>query len=316
MKTKFSFAFLVSILFSFAAEAQKTVVLNIDHLLEGDAFSLNTPKSSSVADNYEVTRLEYYISDFKLMHDGGQLINLPDTWLLVNASQGVEFVLGDFMIDELEELQFSNGINPDYNHLDPTLYPSGHPLALENPSMHWGWTAGYRFLAIEGNVGPNLVYRYEIHALGDQNFRDVSLSTTGRESNDTIYIELEAACEAIFKNIDISSGVISHGETGDAEESLINMQRNVFTAKNAPNSTLELTSGENIDVFSSNHKIQLSRIDANTAVEYHLYNLLGQELESGEFLNRKTLNVAQNGLYLVTFVQNDETISTTKVLVH
>ncbi len=316
MKTHISFAFILSILFSFTAEAQKTVVLSIDHLLEGEAFSLNTTKSSNVSDNYEVTRLEYYLSEFKLMHDGGQLINLPDTWLLVNAAQGTEVVLGDFMIQDLEEIQFSNGIDSDYNHLDPALYPSGHPLALGNPSMHWGWTAGYRFLALEGNVGPNFAYRFEVHALGDRNFRDIALTTTGRESSDTIYIELEASCEAIFREIDITSGVIAHGELGDAQQALINMEQHVFRAINDPNSTRDLELSENIDVMYANHKIQLSRTDANTEVEFRLYNLLGQEIESGEFMNSKTLNVNQNGIYLLTFVQNNETISTAKVLVH
>ncbi|MBK7304311.1 MAG: hypothetical protein IPI90_13940 [Saprospiraceae bacterium] len=27
------------------------------------------------------------------------------------------------------------------------------PLAFQDPSMHWGWTSGYRFIALEGMIG-------------------------------------------------------------------------------------------------------------------------------------------------------------------
>ncbi len=316
MKTRITFIACLALAISFSLQAQKTVVLSIDHLLEGEKLEFNDAQSSSVADNYEVTRLEYYLSEFKITHDGGQLIQLPDTWLLVNGGDRMEVVLGDFAITELEELEFKNGVGTDYNHLDPTLYPSGHPLSIGVPSMHWGWTSGYRFLAIEGNAGSSLGFRYEVHALGDQNLKTVNIPTIGQESNDTIYIELEAFCEAIFQGIDISSGVISHGETGDAEQALINLQRNVFSAKNRPSSTTEVSYDKDIRVVYDQHKIELNRLNAETDVEYRLHNLLGQELATGSFLNKASFKVEKNGIYLLSFSKNGNTFSTKKVLVY
>ncbi len=312
-------SFLITLLFlgsSFLLLAQKTVVLSIDHFFEGEELTLNVSKPSSIAGNYEVSRLEYYISKFKLSHDGDQLIQLPDTWLLVNGANRLEVVLGEFQITELEKIQFGNGVDSNYNNLDPTLYPAGHPLALGVPSMHWGWSAGYRFLVFEGKVGQNLENNFAIHALGNRNFREVGIATPGRESNDTIYVELDAHCEGIFREIDFAGGLNAHGEFDDARQTLINLQRNVFVEKNAPSSITEVGSTEGIELLYHQHKIEMRQSQTGSALDYSLFNMLGQKLSSGSFLEEAEIHLEKESLYLITFSKDNETISTEKVLVY
>jgi hypothetical protein len=286
------------LLFTTLAFGQKTVVLSIDHKLEGDEFELRSTKTNASGDEYEVTRLEYYLAEFELVHDGGQITQLPDTWLLVDGSQEADFILGDFNLTQLEEIRFYNGVDQDHNHLDPTTYPAGHPLGHKNPSMHWGWTAGYRFLAIEGNVGPSLAYHYEIHALGDRNYRQVTLPTIGRESNDTIYVELEAFVEAIFREIDISAGVVAHGELDEAEQSLINLQSHVFAAVNPP---LGLLQNEAVSKLYLINPSQLGSIQvfASEPMNVSVINTLGQEVLSTELEGLNFLPIQEAGVYFV-----------------
>lgn len=45
------------------------------------------------------------------------------------------------------------GVDPIYNHDDPTLFPADHPLNINNADdMHWSWSPGYVFVKIEAKV--------------------------------------------------------------------------------------------------------------------------------------------------------------------
>ena len=77
---------------------------------------------------------------------------IPNKWVLVNASEATEVDLGSHDVTNVEAVHFHIGVDSSVNHSDPASYPMGHPLAPVFPSMHWGWAAGYRFVAIEGFV--------------------------------------------------------------------------------------------------------------------------------------------------------------------
>lgn len=210
--------------------AQAEVVLSINHQFGTSDYVHNAEVTTPGGYPMKVTRLEYYMSGFTLTHDGGQVTALDGVHILVDAANPEPYSLGQVDgVTDLEGISFSIGVEEAYNHLDPATYDPSHPLAPQLPSMHWGWAAGYRFLAFEGQSGQNLNIPFEIHALGDDNYmgqdHDVSASVAGNELN----INIDADYFELINNVDVSSGVIVHGETGIAVTSLLNMRSLVFS---------------------------------------------------------------------------------------
>lgn len=209
--------------------AQQNVYLKINHNLGTSPFQLSQTASNNNGEQFNVSRLEYYISQIILVHDGGTETTVSNTWLLVNATTQLNELLGSFPITNLEGIKFGIGVEQAVNHLDPSSYPSTHPLAPQSPSMHWGWSAGYRFVAMEGNSGNNLNQIFQIHALEDNNYFEASLTTTGYMNGNDLVIELDADYEKALQNISVNQGLINHGGTGEAISLLRNFQQYVFT---------------------------------------------------------------------------------------
>ncbi len=224
-----------ALLFSLAPSlmAQPAVVLHLNHRLGDAPFVLNQP---SEHDGYafNVKRLQYYLSGIEIVHDGGQVTPVPDTWLLVDASKNVTFELGSFDVINIEGLRFSVGVEQPTNHLDPASYPSGHPLAYQVPSMHWGWVSGYRFVCIEGYSGALLNTLWEVHALGNENYHRAELSGSAVPEADRLVYYVDADYRRGLEGLDLSLGLLEHGTTGYASTLLDNFAELVFSRAEGP----------------------------------------------------------------------------------
>jgi len=221
-----------ALLFVLAAQAQNNIELHLSPRLGTSAFGLNIPVSAGTY-NYKITRLEYYISEIKITHDGGQEKALTDLYLLVRPKLDSMYDLGSHPdITNVESITFSVGVDQAHNHLDPATYPANHPLAPQNPEMQWGWAAGYRFVAIEGKAGTNYANTFQIHALGDANYKTLTLSTIAENHpNGDKTIHLIADYAKVISGINVSGGLIVHGSNGAAVTLLNNMKDLVFTAE-------------------------------------------------------------------------------------
>ncbi len=147
---------------------QKKMYLSINQYLGGESFSMGQTGTNDLGTKFSISRMDYFISSIILHHDGGASTKVPDKYIFVTKGEKVKELLGSFNIAVLDSITFSIGVDSIDNHADPTLWPANHPLAPRSPDMHWGWAAGYRFVAMEGKTGSALEYDYEIHALGDQ----------------------------------------------------------------------------------------------------------------------------------------------------
>ena len=92
---------------TFSLNAQNNVSLEIVHALGSKAFAFNTEAETPENVQFDVQRLEYYMSEITLVHDGGQEITVPDVWVLANASESTLIDLGALSIDELEGLDYT-----------------------------------------------------------------------------------------------------------------------------------------------------------------------------------------------------------------
>lgn len=262
---------------SVGVHAQTQVALRIDHKAgQADVAAplmVNTPSGEAV----EVDRLEYYLSMFVLVHDGGQETAIDGAYVLGDAFSDELNPLGEVSgVDNVEALKFSVGIDPTNNHADPALWPEGHPLALQVPSMHWGWSAGYRFVALEGAAdGATL----EIHALGDDNHMPGEMEVLASMENGLLVLDIEADVLGFFHLLTVGDGLINHGE--DAEAILVcnNLANRVFRTPGANAVAAQSVSGFDFSLIpvEAGAKIQFNA-PLNAPVEVELLDLLGRSV--------------------------------------
>lgn len=225
---------LLTLFIGYFAATAGDVSLVIDHRMQGLALrSGETYAMNNGAWYFKPRFLKYYIAEMTLIHDGGKRTPLSDVYVLVDALGQSRYVLGSYEVTSVEALEFHIGVDKLRNHLDPTLYPSEHALALKNPTMHWGWAAGYRFIAVEGSSGTtrNVVSTdVQLHAVGDELYRKITLPVSSTPSASGVDINLAADYSALFTQLDVGFGLIFHGY---GEETIIlsnNMSTRVFTS--------------------------------------------------------------------------------------
>ncbi len=217
-----------------STNAQNEVVLHLAPRLGSAVFSLDQVFMHP-GGTYQMkyTRFEYYVSEIKITHDGGQITPITDLTLLVRPALDSLYSLGQMPgVQNIEAITFSVGVPQALNHLDPASYPASHPLAPKNPEMHWGWTAGYRFAAIEGYAGTNLSQNFQVHALGDANYKTQTIPTNSEQVNAEMkMIHIIADYGQTMTNINISGGLVVHGTTGAAVTMLNNFKNIIFKAE-------------------------------------------------------------------------------------
>lgn len=302
-------------------DAQKNVILHFIQKAGSEDFALNTPFTTEAGSQYQATRLEYYVSLPFVIHDGGQVTNAPTRYFLIDAGEEAWLELGEMNVENVEGITFSLGVDEARNHLDPALYPADHPLALQNPSMHWGWVGGYRFIAMEGNSGGNLAYSFEIHSIGDELYRTVNLPVEAVAEGDDLVIHLRADYNKLLENIDVSGGLIAHGTLGACTSIMDNIGSIVFSPQSATsvkdqafNGTFRISPnpaasgmGEASFYLPRGHEYQLALTDlAGRTLSIH-------SLCAGQV--NAELQAPGAGMYLVQLLQNGRPVATEKWVV-
>ena len=279
---------LLALCLTFGLFAQNDVTVKINHKFGAANFAMGSVVESYDGYNLKVDRLQYYLNGFKITHDGGVVTETIGHYL-INANQATEVSLGSHDITTVENIEFNVGVNPDRNHLDPSAYSSSHALAPKNPSMHWGWAAGYRFIALEGKAGANTTTTYEIHALGDSNYKTVSMPIEGNLAGTDLSITMDADYLGMFKENDVSGGMITHGEVGASVTLLNNFATDVFF----PEGGIQVTT---IDpTFEGKFQVQPNpSFDKNTQVILNLPTAGNYELTLTDLAGRviQTQNIA------------------------
>lgn len=309
------------VLLAINAKAQKDVRFTINHLLGDKPFALNTAMTNNMGDELKIARLEYYISDIKLVHDGGQITSALDVYMLARGNKNDTITLGNFDVTTIEAIQFAIGVDPGVNNGDPSAWASVHPLAPKNPSMHWGWTAGYRFVAIEGKSGTTFNQDFQIHALGNKNYFKQSINTGAVDVNNSLLIAINADYTKAVSGMSMAGGLIEHGETDEAAACLRNYQLQVFTSTTGESSVasaraLNITNGFSVQPVPSTGLITLKVKNKQFSnATYRITNLLGAEISTGQVSSETSLAIINRGIYFVTLTQNGVN-STKKIVIH
>ena len=298
--------------------SQSNVTLKINHKLAGESFAFNTAATTTSESIFDVSRLEYYMSGFTIMHDGTSTV-LPDLHFLVRADEATELDLGEVNATDITEIRFHIGVDPSVNHEDPSAYASDNPLAPQNPSMHWGWAAGYRFIAMEGMGGTNLDQGYQLHGLGDDNYFETTQSVIPTVNTGGILLELDADYTRVLNDIGVETGVISHGEFGPAKRALENMRDFVFSQAGTTAVT-DFTALSKLQMYPNPTATgQVQVVTETPAASPVLLQVFGTD---GKLLTAKmsegnvtTLNIEAKGLYFLQVSQDGKTVGYEKITV-
>lgn len=310
---------LAILLASSALCAQQNIQLNINNYLGSKTYAKNTSSNNSLGHEFNITRLEYYISQIILIHDGGMMDTFESTYLLVNPSGSIDsFDLGQKSFTNLEAIQFAIGVEAPTNNEDPTQYPTGHPLAPKSPSMHWGWSSGYRFIAIEGKCGFGLNQTYQLHGLWNANYFSLRIPVTGKYINNKTVITLNADYDQILNDIDMSSGVIAHGTDDQDLDALKNMRDSVFSNVNGETDILsspKMTNSIKYSIYPNpiklNENINLGALNSKVE-EIQVFNSSGRLIQKTQNVNN--IKFTHTGMYILSIKDIDGVVHTSKLI--
>ncbi len=300
------------------AFAQSNISLKINHKLAGEPFAFNNVAENNLSHSFNVDRLEYYLSGFTIVHDG-TTTELSDLYFLIRADEETVLDLGAVDATDITQIRFHVGVDEGMNHEDPAAFPADSPLAPQNPSMHWGWAAGYRFIAMEGVGGNNLDQLYQLHGLGDENYFETRANVSPTVDADNILIELDADYAKVLEDVNVAGGVVSHGSTGPAKEALENMKNHVFSQAGTTAVT-DFTALSSLKVYpnpTASGQIQIvTETPDASSVLLQLYGtdgrLVSQKTSDG---NVTTLQIAAKGLYFLQVSQDGKTVGYEKITV-
>lgn len=129
------------------------LVLEFHHEVDGQDLMFNTIAYTNAAGNpYSVSRLEYFLSDFKFVdHDFTTVLHEVDTVLYINPRMDSTLVadLGEIPAGHYHALSFAFGLAPEKNVFPSTMVGR----TPEKDGMAWvaSLGGGYHFMKMEGN---------------------------------------------------------------------------------------------------------------------------------------------------------------------
>lgn len=188
-----------------------------------------------------VARLDLLLSDFSLQRPDGTWTD-PAGWHgYFRAEQPLRrqavpaVAPGTYVA-----ARFAVGVSPAQNHADPNRFGPEHPLNPVVNGLHWGWTGGYIFLALEGHwqydrADAGRTGGYSYHLAGDENRVIVTLPGKLRVQADTV-LRLRLDATRLLAGVDIArDGESTHSRRQDpAVRSLKTALRNAFTIQALP----------------------------------------------------------------------------------
>lgn len=318
---------------AFSAFAQNSVHITFEHAANGTAMALNQTEFPIWNDKMtRLTRAEFYISEIELVKADGSTVPLEDYYILANANEPNKvWDAGQYDVDAIVKVRFGIGVDEAVNHLDPTTYDADHPLAPQDPSMHWGWQAGYRFMAIEGwvdkDANGSLEAIFQYHNLDDALYRTLEMDCNLSAENGVLNIPFTLDYSKLFSGLTMDGNVIQHGSDTDNTKMMNNtIAREFFGLPNTTNSN-EL----NLEPSELTIAPNPSQVGKNTTIDYifptsagdksiQVFNNAGQLLFSEnniEQVGQVQINTSgwATGMYNVILLNNTQAVQSDLLII-
>lgn len=136
-----------------ARESASDLELQISPRLHGAPVAFDTFAGKTAAGRaFSITRLDLLLSDFALRTPDGGWLEITNQFGFIGAREGrTNVVLKYVPHGHYDRVRFHVGLAPEANHRDPSGYPASDPLNPLVNGLHWGWSGGYVFFAMEGH---------------------------------------------------------------------------------------------------------------------------------------------------------------------
>jgi len=308
---------LIAIFGVISLNAQTQIQITIDHQLGDEDFAFGTVATNNLDNTFTFNRLQYYISGFEIVHDGGQVTSLDDLYVLVTTGDNKESLvidLGEWDFDMVEQVSFRTGVDEPTNHDDPAQWPEDHALAPKFPSMHWGWAGGYRFVALEGKSGPNVDLEMQFHMIGDEFYEPVTFDVNA-SGGGLISIDVKADYEKLLEDIEVNQGKILHGNLNDIITLADNLQTKVYTYEVATATEDPVISSSVFPTVSLNGSFSIDR-GANADAQADIYSMSGQKISSFKLNNQiESFELTDKGAYNLILSNERKILATHKIIV-
>jgi hypothetical protein len=324
----FAFALLTSV--GLNAQGSRELVLSFDYL-----FSASDPVAFGTSEHLNTDGATikfdyagYYLSNIQLQYSGG--VYSVDTVLRITANTP-NISLGQIPVGDYQSITYTIGVDSATNHADPTVYATGHPLALQVPSMHWSWNSGYIFARIDGTIDTSadqtagFTVPFEYHLGGDNYKANVTanLSENVTDSTESLNVSISLLLALVMDSFDVrnANDLVTH--TMDnvplARELVANLQASWLVDSYVVDrltSVSELGKGEAISLFP-NPLISSTIIAATLgAKQIEVYDISGKRLFTQGLENGKTtLNRSQFPSTGVYFIKTYDKTTSIKQLV-
>ncbi len=261
------FLFLLLWVWTFTLSAQTDIELILQHKFEKSSFSLGQTYMTTSNQAIQISRLQYYLSDLELTHDGGQVFPFSNTYLLINGQQD-NYQLGNVpaTIEALEYIDFNLGLDAITNQNTPSDFAAGHPL--ENQDMYTTAQTSYIFLVIEGSIdtdNDNIPDApFVLRATNDDMLRHINLQSKLTSSDGNLKINLTVNIAKWLENIDLS--IVGVQENNGIENAMMMDNTVDYTVF----SSTETTSVETL-VSPKNHIFVDSRLTHMPTIYYKFF---------------------------------------------
>lgn len=314
------------------AQAPNQIILSFSHRAGEDSLVLNeTVFTIWNGKAVSLSRADFYISEIEVYHLTPPIHNTPltDQYLLVRAGDpDAEFDLGAWPVDAVHGVNLHFGVPKSVNHNDPAAWPNGHPLAPKNPTMHWGWSAGYIFMAVNGKVDndndgiPEAYFEY--HSLGDTLYRRTEVGGGNLAQNGVLRMNFVLDYIQLFKNLDLDPYLYVHGSGALNRTMLTNAATQKFI-------TLPVLTAIG-DLSENSRRVQAAPnpADADTQISWDLpaegalqlilTNAIGQAVHTETGLpasgtTRLETAALPDGVFLCGFYENGNLVARKKLVV-
>jgi hypothetical protein len=198
------------------------VVLNFVGLINGENMTSSTKMAGKFGGElFSVTNWSILVSHLSLVKENGDTVQLGDGYQWVNFTDArTSFKYLNIPEGDYKGISFMLGLDSLVNHGDPNKWPADHPLNAFTTGLHWGWSGGYIFQALDGNYAKDSVTSstngFSFHAATDQMKTMFNLPFNYTVDKTVKTATIECALEKMFASpnpILLKNTAVSHSES-------------------------------------------------------------------------------------------------------
>jgi len=218
----------------------------ITNKFNGKNLVLNQKYITAQGDSFYIINFKYYISNIEFMNlDNGAFYAAPNSYYLVDASNPASATLEVTNIPpgDYNQFAFSIGVDDVRNH---TGAQTGALDATVNADMFWSWSAGYKFLVLEGYFlsAPGSYSPFLFHIGSDDNYKNLNFSSYSSkgwntdiniQAGKTSEVDANFNIDSIFVGINLDSAYNDNIQGGGGATIIANNYTNMPQLTNISN---------------------------------------------------------------------------------